>query len=241
MGGYSFRHFRNNIAKKYVLNVRAPCRSLTVFSAISFYSLLALQVASLVVGSAKLPSWSLAPVSGLRVTYLVYLILSWSFLGILLIALLVCLYVSTQWCVGMIVYGCYLRRLHDQEVILEKTEKNCCCCCHTYRDRECCSRCGHCCTGYELDPTRQRINNSCCCDGCCSCCIDCCIDCCGERPVILPENISQADIVVMGPHHHVIYMPNPSAPATLSSTPTPVETMAGMTGVGAFQGGRHFV
>lgn len=91
--------------------------------------------------------------------------------------------------------------------------------------------------GRELDTQRQRINNSCCCDGCCPCCIDCCIDCCGEQAVALPEDLAESDVVLVAPNHRVIYAPDPDAPVTLSNEPS--VPMAELAGVGSAD--RHFV
>lgn len=118
--------------------------------------------------------------------------------------------------------------------------KNCCCCCHSKGEKECCSRCGHCCLGYESNPNRKRINNSCCCNNCCACCIDCCVDCCGDKLTTLPEGVTDADIVYLTPTHRIIYQPDPNAPVTMSGDNAPAESLEGLAGVGALSG-RHYV
>lgn len=129
----------------------------------------------------------------------------------------------------------------EAEPLLEEEGKSCCCCCHTRGEKECCSNCHRCCIDYDVDPNRERINNSCCCNGCCTCCVDCCISCCGEKNIDLPEGIAPNDIVTVNPHHHIIYVPDPNAPVTMSNTATTSEPIPRMAGVGSFQNERHFV
>lgn len=202
-------------------------RRLSLVNTISFYCLFAMQIVSMIIGSVKFHVWSNQPLHSFHSVYLVYFILCWCFLGMLLIVTLVC----------MIVEHCR-RRVKASSPLLDENEINsCCCCCHTQNGRECCGRCHHCCLGKELDSSRRRVNNSCCCDNCCPCCIDCCIDCCGDKNVPLPEGITVNDIVMVGPRHRVIYMPDPNAPVTLSNTQTvPISELAG---VGSAD--RHFV
>lgn len=200
-----------------------------------------MQLASLIVGSAMFKKWSHASPSGFHATYLVYLILSWCFYGSLLIVILVCTFRFFLSSIGFLVDCCRKRRSRkEEEPLIEDEGKKCCCCCHSHSERECCSRCNRCCIGYEVDPSRERINNSCCCDHCCSCCIDCCIDCCGEKKVDLPEGLSDNDIVLVNNHHRVIYTPDPNAPVTMANNNQNIN-LSGLAGVGSFQNERHFL
>lgn len=59
----------------------------------------------------------------------------------------------------------------------------------------------------------------------------------------LPNNLTDNDIVVINPHHRVIYAPDPSTtdfsdPVTMSSTN---QNLAGLSGVGSFQNNRQFL
>lgn len=65
-------------------------RGLTVCTTVSFFFLLAMQTASMVVGSAFFKTWTQPPIPRLKVTYLIYMVISWSFLASLLIVVLVC-------------------------------------------------------------------------------------------------------------------------------------------------------
>ena len=90
--------------------------------------------------------------------------------------------------------------------------------------------------GGELDFQRKRVNNSCCCNGCCPCCIDCCVDCCGDKLMVLPEGVTERDIMYISPTHRVIYYPDPNAPAVMStnshSPGVEESSMEGLAGVG---------
>ena len=68
------------------------CRKLTVCTSLSFYLLFAIQLCSMIVGSAKLRKWSHIVSHKFHSIYLVYVILSWSFLGTLIIVTMIC------WC-----------------------------------------------------------------------------------------------------------------------------------------------
>ena len=143
----------------------------------------------------------------------------------------------------MIIYRVRVKRastIEDPLLDDDMNTKNCCCCCHSKGEKECCSRCGHCCLGYESNPNRKRVNNSCCCDNCCACCIDCCVDCCGDKLKTLPEGVTDADIVYLTPTHRIIYQPDPNAPVTMSGDNATAESLEGIAGVGALSG-RHYV
>ena len=94
MLNFTFRHFNSTIPRKLLLLQCFIVRALTICSSLSFGIMLCLQLASLIVGSAKLRSWGHCTIQAFRPTYLVYIILSWCFLGALLIVILVCMCIS---------------------------------------------------------------------------------------------------------------------------------------------------
>ena len=67
-------------------------RKLTVCSSLSFYLFFAIQLCSMIVGSAKYRKWSNIGTHKFHSIYLVYMILSWSFLGALIIVTMICCY-----------------------------------------------------------------------------------------------------------------------------------------------------
>lgn len=207
----------------------------------------------MIMGSVKFAAWSHQPVHAFHSVYLVYFILNWCSFAAIVIVTSICILVERHQ------RHRSLALLSDPSASSSSpSSSSCCCssccdcccpccpccpCCGSSGDvagspqRECCGRCHRCCLGRELDTQRQRINNSCCCDGCCPCCIDCCIDCCGEQAVALPENLADSDVVLVAPNHRVIYAPDPDAPVTLSNDqPVPIAELAG---VGSAD--RHFV
>ena len=240
MATFIFRYFKNSISHKSVCCFILRYRRLTICCTVSFFLLFGIQIASMIVGSVKLRHWSRIPVAKFHSVYLVYMILSWSFLAVLIIATMICM--SSLLClhlhIGMIVYNIRLRKANRQlEPLLDdiSTENTCCCGCHRKHGKLCCPRCHHCCMGGELDEHRKRVNNSCCCNGCCPCCIDCCVDCCGDKLGDLPEGVTEQDIVYASPSHRVIYYPDPNAPAGIymnHSTSSMEESFAGLNGVG---------
>ena len=208
----------------------------------------------MIMGSVKFAAWSHQPVHAFHSVYLVYFILNWCSFAAIVIVTSICILVERHQ------RHRSLALLSDPSASSSSSPSCCCssccdCCCPCCPccpccgssgssgdvagspQRECCGRCHRCCLGRELDTQRQRINNSCCCDGCCPCCIDCCIDCCGEQAVALPENLADSDVVLVAPNHRVIYAPDPDAPVTLSNDqPVPIAELAG---VGSAD--RHFV
>lgn len=248
MLNFTFRHFNNIIPRKYVFFQFLISRALTICSTFSFGLLLCMQAISLIVGSVHYNRWNQSSGTAFSTTLLVYLILSWCFFGVLFIVITICMFFNFNFYVfnelihlGCIVECCRRRVKKEEEENL--FEENRCCCCRKQQRKECCSRCNHCCIGYEVDKSRDRINNSCCCDCCCSCCIDCCIDCCGEVKVDLPPNLTDNDIVVINDHHRVIYAPDPNAPITMSSANSINLSFHEFSGVSSLpvQDNRHFV
>ena len=240
MATFIFRYFKNSISHKSICCSLMRYRRLTICCTVSFFLLFAIQIASMVVGSIKFNHWSHASQTKFHSVYLVYMVLSWSFLAALSIVTMVCMSFSFCLCllIGMIIYHVRLRRANrQQEPFLEDItmDSTCCCGCHRRHGKPCCPRCHRCCMGGELDYHRQRVNNSCCCNGCCPCCIDCCVDCCGDKLRVLPEGVTEHDIVYISPSHRVIYSPDPNAPAgvSLNHSSSPIgESFAGLNGVG---------
>lgn len=195
----------------------------------------------MIIGSVGFHKWTNVPVMYFRATYIVYMVLNWSLLGALIIVVMICVLVVFLLGIGLLVRSCRQRRMKKLSEPLLEEDKSCCKCCHTKGEKECCGRCHRCCLDYDVDPTRERINNSCCCNGCCSCCVDCCISCCGEKNVELPDGITANDIVMANPHHHIIYVPDPNAPVTMSNVAASPNTLSHMAGVGSLQNSRHFL
>ncbi|KNB43634.1 hypothetical protein JH06_4115 [Blastocystis sp. subtype 4] len=204
MSSFTFRHFKNNISHK----------KLTVCSSLSFYLFFAIQLCSMIVGSAKYRKWSNIGTHKFHSIYLVYMILSWSFLGALIIVTMIC----------MIIYLVRTKRASGSRnrvvVVAIRMERKSVVVAVAIAVLDTkWIRIGSVSTIHVAAITAVLVVST---------------------VVVFPEGVTEADIVYASPSHRIIYQPDPNAPVTMSNHPPTSESFEGLAGVGTL-GNRHYV